>query len=80
MSLEHPGELCATAHAKYAERIALAIVMGEVSDDAMADAHEQLRMHARAAEVERRAKALRAYRAGRPVWTWPATAPWAGFA
>ena len=62
--------------AEHAERIALAILAGEASGP---DAQEQLRMHNRAAEIERQAAALRAYRAGEPVWTWPATAPWKGF-
>jgi hypothetical protein len=63
-------------HAEHAERIALAIVNGEVS---AADARGDLQLHNRAAEVERQASALRAYRAGEAVWTWPATAPWRGF-
>lgn len=59
-----------------AERLALAILEGRVS---AADAREALRLALREAEVERAAEALRAYRAGEPVWTWPARAPWAGF-
>lgn len=68
--------MAAMSHAEYAERIALAILDGKIS---AADAREDLSMHLRAAEVERQASALRAYRAGDPVWTWPARAPWAGF-
>lgn len=64
------------SHAEHAERIALAVVNGQLS---AADAHDDLHMHLQAAETERQADALRAYRAGQPVWTWPATAPWAGF-
>lgn len=59
-----------------AERLALAILEGRVS---AADAREALRLALREAEAERAAEALRAYRAGEPVWTWPARAPWAGF-
>jgi len=79
MALDHPGELCATAHAKFAERVAVSIVMGEVPDDSMADALENLSMHSRAAEVLRQAKTLRDYRAGYPVQAWPVRAPWSGF-
>ncbi len=53
-----------SAAAERAERVALAIV---------------LRLALREAETGRAAEALRAYRAGEPVWTWPARAPWAGF-
>ena len=63
-------------HAEYAERIAVAVVNGAVS---MEDARDDLHMHLRAAQVDRDAKALRDYREGRPVWAWPAHAPWAGF-
>jgi hypothetical protein len=66
-------------HTEHAERIALAIVRGEVPAEHMSDAHAQMRQHNSAAEVERQASALRAYRAGEAVWTWPARAPWAGF-
>jgi hypothetical protein len=63
-------------HAEHAERIAVAVVNGEVS---MEDARHDLHTHLRAAQVDRDAKALRDYREGRPVWAWPAHAPWAGF-
>jgi hypothetical protein len=66
-------------HAGPAERIALALVSGEVPGDLVADAMEALRMHNRAREVQRAAAALAAYRAGGSAWSWPATAPWAGF-
>lgn len=66
-------------HVEHAERLALALLMGEVPEDDIADAHAQLAMHNRAAEVGRQARALAAYRAGEHVWTWPASAPWAGF-
>jgi hypothetical protein len=36
-------------------------------------------MELRAREVRRAAEALTAYRVGKPVWAWPAKAPWAGF-
>lgn len=62
-----------------AECIALAIVNGEVPADGMADALDNLRLLNRRAEIEQQAAALRAFRAGEPVWTWPKTAPWAGF-
>lgn len=62
-----------------AERLALAILEGQVSAPDLPDAREALRLALREAEAERAAEALRAYRAGEPVWTWPARAPWAGF-
>lgn len=62
-----------------AERIALAIASGEVPADLLPLAFEELRVHNRAREVRQAAEALTAYRAGRGVWSWPATAPWAGF-
>jgi hypothetical protein len=64
------------SHAEIAERIALAVVMGTVSAE---DARADLSLHLRAAESDRNASALRDWREGRPVWAWPATAPWAGF-
>jgi len=65
-----------SAAAERAERVALAIVEGRVGAE---DARETLRLALLEAETERAAAALRAYRAGEPVWTWPARAPWAGF-
>lgn len=62
-----------------AERLALAILEGQVSAPDLPDAREALRLALREAEAERAAEALRAYRAGEPAWTWPARAPWAGF-
>ena len=62
-----------------AERIALAIVNGDVPPDALPAAFDNLRLLNKKAEVERQAAALRAFRAGEPVWAWPATVPWAGF-
>lgn len=62
--------------AERAERIALAVVNGTVS---AADAREGLHLALVQGETERQARALRAYRAGERVWTWPATAPWLGF-
>lgn len=59
-----------------AERIALAVLNGEVS---MADAREDLHLALRQREVTREADALTAYRSGAPVWTWPVVAPWSGF-
>lgn len=63
-------------HAKYAERIALAVVNGEVS---MEDARDDLHLHLLAAQVDWDARALRDFREGRPVWAWPAHTPWVGF-
>ena len=74
-----PGRGAAMSHADHAEQIALAIVRGEVADDLLPLAFEELRMHNRAGEVGQAAAALRAYRAGEDAWSWPATAPWAGF-
>lgn len=71
--------LAAPTHAESAERLALALALGEVPADDTADAREALRMHLRGALTERNAAALADYRAGKPVWTWPASAPWAGF-
>jgi hypothetical protein len=65
--------------AERAERVSLAIVGGRVSAEDMEGARETLRLALREAETERAAAALRAYRAGEPVWAWPARAPWAGF-
>jgi len=65
-----------SAAAERAERAALAILEGRVS---AGDARETLRLALREAEAGRAAAALRAYRAGEPVWAWPARAPWAGF-
>lgn len=62
--------------AERAERIALAILAGEVS---MSDARETLRLASREREVEQHAESLRQYRSGEPVWVWPAVAPWSGF-
>lgn len=67
------------SHADYAERIALAIVNGQVPADMLPLAFEDLRMHLRAREVQLAAEALTVYRAGGSVWSWPAAAPWAGF-
>lgn len=73
------AEASVRAHAEHAERLALALVAGEVPADAVAGAREALALHNRAADVARDAAALAAYRAGEHVWAWPATAPWAGF-
>lgn len=62
--------------AERAERIALAVAAGTVS---AADAREDLHLATAEREAEQAAAALRAYRAGRPVWSWPARAPWMGF-
>jgi hypothetical protein len=67
------------SHADVAKRIALAIVSGQFPADDLPLAFEDLRMHLRAREVQQAAEALTASRAGRSVWAWPATAPWAGF-
>ena len=63
-------------HARIAERIAEAVARREIT---MEDAFETLSMHNRAAETQRAADALTAYRNGEPVCAWPANAPWAGF-
>jgi hypothetical protein len=62
--------------AERAERLALAVLAGTVT---AADARGDLSLALRESEAERSAAALRAYRSGRPVWSWPAAAPWAGF-
>lgn len=59
-----------------AERIALAILSGEVTAD---EARGDLSLALRECEVTRQASSLRAYRNGEAVWTWPAVAPWSGF-
>lgn len=63
-------------HAEHAERLSLAILAGETT---MNEARDDLRRHNRLKELERQVAALRAYRTGSAVWTWPARAPWAGF-
>lgn len=62
-----------------AERVAVAIAMGDVPAGAMGDAFATLRMLNRCAEIEREASALRSFRSGLPVWSFPAVAPWVGF-
>lgn len=73
------GDHLGSGSQQAAERIALALVNGQVPADLVPLAREGLRMHLRALEVQRAAAALTAYRAGENVWSWPATAPWAGF-
>lgn len=62
--------------ARRAERIALAIVNGDVSTP---DAFHDLRLANREHAVEQDADALRRYRHGAQPWVVPAVAPWAGF-
>ncbi len=73
------GRHAGASHADAAERIALAIVNGQVPDGLLPLAFEDLHMHLRAREVQQAADALAVYRAGGQVWAWPAAAPWAGF-
>jgi hypothetical protein len=67
------------SHAVNAERLALALLRGQVPAEMRAGAFADLATFNRGAQVERDARALADYRAGRPVWAWPAVAPWAGF-
>jgi hypothetical protein len=62
--------------ARRAERIALALVMGDapITPDTIAD----LRLANREREVEQCADALQRFRSGENVWSWPVVAPWAG--
>lgn len=62
--------------AERAERLALAVLTGDVS---AADAREELGLALREREITADVNALRAYRTGVMVWTWPREAPWAGF-
>ena len=63
--------------ARRAERIALALIVGDapITTDTIAD----LRLANREREVEQSADALQRYRSGENVWAWPAVAPWVGF-
>lgn len=63
--------------AKRAERIALAILAGNVTD--RGDAFADLRIANREAEVERDVQAVTAFRAGHAPWSVPVKAPWSGF-
>lgn len=65
-----------SAAALRAERIAIAIVNGDVS---MSDAIEDLRLANREREVERQSQALTAFRSGEAPWVFPTHAPWSGF-
>jgi len=69
-----------TSHAHYAGRIALAIVNGQVPADVLPLAREELRMDLRGREVQQAADPLAVCRAGGSLWSWPTTAPSAGFA
>lgn len=63
--------------ARRAERIALALLMGDapITPDTIAD----LRLANRERDVEQSTDALQRYRNGENVWAWPAVALWAGF-
>ncbi|WP_372663608.1 hypothetical protein [Amycolatopsis kentuckyensis] len=65
-----------TRPAERAERLALAVIMGDVD---IADAREELGMALRERDSAADVAALTDYRNGAPVWAWPRSAPWAGF-
>lgn len=65
--------------AERAERIALAILAGDIPADRMDQAWEELALANRQTRVERHADAVRRFRAGEHMWAIPATVPWLGF-
>lgn len=65
--------------AERAERIALAILSGEIPAERMGQAWEELALANRETRAERHADAVRRFRAGEHMWAIPATVPWLGF-